>query len=288
MVNLKTSSMKAATAFRRRLAWPLTILVALALASLALAACGADQTATPSPSASSSTTLTAAEQDWLAQKGTLQVGGFSDYPPFGFVDKSGEAAGMAVDYWNLVADRLGVKVAFTPLLFADQLEGLRQGRFDSLQGIFALPEREQWFAFSQPYYVIDTRIYVDAAHTDRTTLAALEGLKVAVVAGDSGQQLADNAGLTTLVVKSYPAAVAAVAAGKAQAMIMDELVAEYFIASSNAADKVKAAAGEPVARGEMTMPVRKDDAILLSILDKGIEMVDQSELEAISAKWMGR
>jgi ABC-type amino acid transport substrate-binding protein len=260
----------------------------LALASIALAACGgSEETAAPSPSASSSTTLTAAEQDWLAQRGTLQVGGFSDYPPFGFVDENGEAAGVAVDYWNLVADRLDVKVAFTPVLFAEQLDGLKQDRFDSLQGIFPLPEREQWFAFSQPYTTIDTRIYVDAAHAQSTTLESLKGLEVAVVAGDSGQQLADNAGLTTLVVKSYPEAVAAVAAGQAQAMIMDELVAEYYITASDVAAKVKAV-GEPVAAGEMTLPVRKDDTVLLGILNKGVDMVDESELQAISDKWLGR
>ena len=287
MIHLKTTPVSAATVSMRRPAPYLAIAVVLALASIALSACGSDQAVAPSPSASSPTALTAAEQDWLAQKGTLQVGSFSDYPPFGFVDEKGQAVGIAVDYWNLVADRLGVKVAFTPVLFAEQLDGLKQGRFDSLQGIFPLPEREQWFAFSQPYTTIDTRIYVDAAHTDRTTLAALEGLEVAVVAGDSGQQLAEDAGLTTLVVKSYPEAVAAVAAGKAQAMIMDELVAEYYITESDAAVKVKAV-GEPVAAGEMTLPVGKDDTVLLGILNKGIEMVDESEVQAISDKWMGR
>jgi ABC-type amino acid transport substrate-binding protein len=259
----------------------------LALASIALSGCGADEAVTPSPSASSPTALTAAEQDWLAQKGTLQVGSFSDYPPVGFVDKNGEAAGIAVDYWNLVADRLGVKVAFTPVLFAEQLDGLKQGRFDSLQGIFPLPEREEWFAFSTPYTTIDTRIFVDAAHMDSTTLESLKGLKVAVVDGDSGQQLADNAGLTTLVVKSYPEAVAAVASGKAQAMIMDEFVAEYYITESDVSAKVKAV-GEPVAAGEMTLPTRKDDTVLLGILNKGVGMVDESEAQAIADKWLGR
>ena len=286
---------------RRSAASPLLCAIAGLLAAAALlGACGQQEAASPSPSASASASasaaaspaaspgaLTAAEQDWLAQKGTLQIGAFNDYPPFGFADESGQAVGIAADYWNLVGERLGVEVAFTPELFADQLDGLKQGRFDSLQGIFPLPEREQWFAFSRAYYIIDTRIYVDAAHTASTTLKSLKGLKVAVVDGDSGQQLADDAGLSTLVVKGYPQAVKAVAAGAAQATILDELVGDYYIKELKLAKKVKAV-GKPVASGEMTMPVRKEDTMLLGILNKGIEMVGDSEFEGIYEKWMGK
>ena len=267
----------------------------LAAAAL-LGACGRQDAASPGPSASapaaaspasSPGALTAAEQDWLAEKGTLQVGAFSDYPPFGFADESGQAVGIAADYWKLVAEHLGVQVAFTPVLFADQLDGLKQGRFASLEGIFPLPEREQWFAFSRAYYMIDTRIYVAAAHTGSKTLKSLKGLKVAVVDGDSGQQLADDAGLSTLVVKGYPEAIKAVAAGAAQATILDQLVGDYYIKEFKVANKVKAV-GKPVASGEMTMPVRKDDTMLLGILNKGIEMVGDSEFEGIYEKWMGQ
>jgi ABC-type amino acid transport substrate-binding protein len=271
------------------------IAVILAAAAL-LGACGQQDAASPSPSASVSApaspaaspgALTAAEQDWLAEKGTLQIGAFNDYPPFGFADESGQAVGIAADYWKLVAEHLGVQVAFTPVLFADQLDGLKQGRFDSLQGIFPLPEREQWFAFSRAFYMIDTRIYTDAAHTANKTLESLKGLKVAVVDGDSGQQLADDAGLSTLVVKGYPEAIKAVATGAAQATILDQLVGEYYIKEFKVSKKVKAV-GKPVASGEMTMPVRKDDTMLLGILNKGIEMVGDSEFEGIYEKWMGQ
>ena len=266
------------------------------LAAVLLGACGGTQDAASSGSSASPSVpaaaaspgaLTAAEQDWLAQKGTLQIGAFNDYPPFGVADESGQAAGISVDYWQLVADRLGVQVAFTPVLFADQLDGLKQGRFDSLEGIFPLPERAQWFAFSRAFFLIDTRIYVDAAHRERTTLKRLNGLKVAVVDGDSGQQLATDAGLTTLVVKGYPQAVKAVASGAAQATILDQLVGDYYIKEFNVATKVKAV-GKPVASGEMTMPVRKDDTMLLGILNKGIELVGDSEFEGIYEKWMGQ
>lgn len=112
-------------------------------------------------------------------------------------------------------------------------------------------------------------------------------MKVAVVDGDSGQAIADKAGLTTLVVAGYPQAVKAVASGTAQATILDQMVADYYIKELKLAAKVKPA-GKAVATGLMTMPVRKDDAVLLGILNKGIEMVGDSEFEGIYEKWMGQ
>jgi ABC-type amino acid transport substrate-binding protein len=266
------------------------VAVALGAAALLAACGGASSGSSSSPAASPSGALTAAERAYLKQKGTLQVGAFDDYPPFGFVDASGKAAGIAVDYWNLVAERLGVAVRFTPVRFSDQLAGLRSGRFDSLEGIFPLPERAQWFAFSRPYYTISTRIYTVAGATDLASLEALKGakgLKVAVVDGDSGQAIADKAGLKTLVVAGYPQAVKAVGSGRAQAMILDEMVADYYIRQFKLGAKVKAA-GAPVASGRMTMPVRKDDTVLLGILDKGAAMVGTAEFNGIEEKWTGQ
>jgi polar amino acid transport system substrate-binding protein len=232
-------------------------------------------------------TLTAEEEAWLAEKGTLEVGAFNDYPPFSFQPfEGGEATGIAVDYWKLIAYRLGVEVAFTPTFFSDQLEGLKDGRFDSLTGIFPLEERKQWFAFTRAWFMIDTRIFTDAAHKSDKTLASLKGLTVSVVKDDSGQQIADDAGLETLVVESYPEAVKAVGEGRAQAMILDQPVGEYYVKEFGYKGKV-AAVGKPVASGEMTLPVRKDDTVLLAILQKGIGMVGEAEFEGIYETYMG-
>ena len=279
---------------RRAIAWLAACAIVLSAAALLAACGGAASSGSSSPAATSTAsaagTLTAAEQAYLTKKGTLQVGAFNDYPPFGFVGPYGKAAGISVDYWDLVAQRLGITVSFTPVRFADQLDGLRRGKFDSLEGIFPLPERAQWFAFSRPYFTIATRIYTVAGATDLASLSALKGakgLKVAVVDGDSGQAIADKAGLKTLVVAGYPQAVKAVGSGRAQATILDEMVADYYIRQFKLGAKVKSA-GAPVATGSMTMPVRKDETVLLGILDKGAALVSAAEFNSIEEKWTGQ
>jgi ABC-type amino acid transport substrate-binding protein len=279
----------------------LSLVVVLALGAGLLVACGssgssgggaspAASTAAPaSSSPAGAAQLTAEEKAWLAENTELAVGAFDDYPPFSFVaDEGGEPAGIAIDYWTLLGERLGVKVAFSPTSFNNQLDWLKTGKVDSLTGIFALPEREQWFAFSRPWMAIDTRIFADAGHTDATTLEKLktQDLMVAVVKGDSGQSIADDAGLTTLVVEGYDDAVKAVGTGKAQATILDEPVGVFYAKEFGYEGKV-VAVGKPVAAGMMTLPVLKENTMLLGILDKGIAMIGDSEFEGILEKYVG-
>ena len=281
-----------------RAAPPVVLLVAVLLAAgLLAAACGGDEGASsPSPAASSpasspasGSTLTAEEQAWLAETKELAVGAFNDYPPFSFVaDEGGEPAGIAIDYWTLLGERLGVEIAFSPTSFSNQLDWLKQGKVDSLTGIFPLEERKQWFAFTQPWMAIDTRIFVDAGNKDATTLDELKakGLTVAVVKDDSGQSIADDAGLKTLVVEGYNQAVEAVGTGDAQAAILDEPVGVFY-AKEFGYDGEVMAVGDPVASGMMTLPVNKENTMLLGILEKGIGMIGDSEFEGIQEKYMG-
>jgi polar amino acid transport system substrate-binding protein len=268
---------------------------------LAAACGGGDAASSPTPTAAASPplpgypatppagapTLTAEQKDWLAQKGTLKVGAFDDYPPFSSVPvEGGEVTGIAIDYWKLMAYRMGVQVEFTPVAFSEQLDGLKDGTFDSLTGIFPLEERKQWFAFTRPWFMIDTRIFTDAAHKADKTLKSLKGLTVAVVKEDSGQQIADDAGLKTLVVSGYPDAVKAVGEGKAQAMILDQPVGDFYVKEFGYTGKVMAV-GKPVASGEMTLPVRKDETELLEILNTAISMVGEAEFEGIYESYVG-
>ena len=264
------------------------VLATAALLAAMLAGCGSTDTSSSSASQSPGTSsqaaasLTADEQAWLDDKGTLKVGAFSDYPPFGFVDESGEAVGIAADYWRLLGEKLGVGIEFFPVQFADQILGLQHGTYDSLQGIFPVSSREEWFAFSTPFFDIPTRIFTDGA-TGVTSLKDLKGVKVAVVKDDSGQLLADHAGLDTLVVPGYEDAVKALGEGKAGAAILDQLVGEYY--AKKLGYEAMQAVGSPVDEGQMTLPVQKDQTTLLSILDKAQKMVSDQEFSGIVSKW---
>ena len=231
--------------------------------------------------------LTKKEKDWLDQHKEIQVGAFNDYPPFGFVDASGQAQGMSVDFWNLMAKKLGVKVKFHPTAFAQQIEGLKSGRYDSLAGIFPLDERKKFFAFTREYTVINTNIYVRPGYAGLKGLKDLKGLTVGGVEGDSGKVIAENAGLKTKSFNSYLDAVQALGREEIDAIIMDELVVNHYAVQNKMEDKIKKV-GQPVDQGKMTLPVAKENTMLLGILNKGISLVTSEEWLKIRQKWLGK
>jgi polar amino acid transport system substrate-binding protein len=231
--------------------------------------------------------LSEKERTWLKERGTLRIGAFNDYPPFGFVDQSGRPQGMSIDYWRLMSSRLDLALEFHPALFSNQLDGLKNGQYDSLAGIFPLSERGRFFDFSRPYTTIRTNIYVKAKYSHLKDLKELKGLKVGAVEGDSGQVIARRAGLEPLSFSTYLEAILSLAEGETDAIIMDELVVQYFVSNYKLGQKIRKV-GRPVDEGQMTLPVKKGNSILLGILNKGINTISSEEWKRIEDEWLGR
>jgi len=230
--------------------------------------------------------LTGPERAWLEKKGVLNIGVFEDYPPFGFLDDTKQPVGMSIDYWNLLARKLNFKVQFHPAAFDNQLKGLEGGRFDSLAGVFPLPERQKALDFTKNYYAINTDLFVAPELGSVTSLKNLPRIPVGVVAGDSSQEEAQKAGLKTEVYSAYLETVLALAQGKVKAIILDEPVVAYYTKAKGLEGKIRKVS-PPVAQGWMTLPVKKGNLELLAILNKGISLVSPEEWQEIERKWWG-
>ena len=231
--------------------------------------------------------LTAPERAWLEKKGVLNIGVFDGYPPFGFLNEAGAPVGMSIDYWNLLAQKLNLKIKFHPAAFEKQLKGLEGGEFDSLAGIFPLPERQKDFDFSKSYYSINTSLFISPELGDITSLETLPPVPVGVVEGDSSQEEAQKAKLKTMVFSGYLETVMALADGKVKAIILDEPVVTYYIKAKGLEGKIRKVP-QPVAQGRMTLPVKKGNTQLLDILNKGVSLVSPEEWREIEEKWLGR
>jgi polar amino acid transport system substrate-binding protein len=212
------------------------------------------------------------------------VGVFNDYPPFGFVDDRGRAVGFSIDYWKLLASRLGLKVKFVPMTFERQLNGLKKGGVDSLAGIFPLPERVKVFSFTPRYFTIFTHIFTSPKLTRVKSLGYLAGRRVGAVRGDSGMVLAEKAGLKVTPFAGYEHAVLALGKGEVHAIVMDEPVVSYYRAKYGLQKKVLKA-GAPVDMGHMCLPVKKENQVLLGILTKGVAQISAYEVESMARKW---
>ena len=89
----------------------------------------------------------------IQQRGTLVVGVKTDYKPFGYLDPSGQNVGMEPELAADVARRLHVKIEYVPVVAANRLQFLQQGRIDLLIATMSdTPEREQLVGIVKPSY----------------------------------------------------------------------------------------------------------------------------------------
>lgn len=91
----------------------------------------------------------------LRDKGTVRIGIASE-PPFGYIDKHGEAAGEAPAIADVVFRRLGIKnVEPVPVEFSALIPGLQAQQFDVVSaGMYINATRCQQVLFSDPDYLM--------------------------------------------------------------------------------------------------------------------------------------
>src|SRR5258706_7070122 len=96
----------------------------------------------------------------IKAKGTLVVGTKADYRPFGFLDPSGKIVGFELDLAADIAKRLGVKLELVPVVAANRIQFLQQGKIDLMIATMSdTPERRKIVDIVDPdYYASGTNV----------------------------------------------------------------------------------------------------------------------------------
>jgi polar amino acid transport system substrate-binding protein len=146
--------------------------IAIVLAfSLALSACG---------------TTSGSHLDAIKKAGVIKVGTSADYPPFEYVDASGNKIGFDIELMQEIANRLGVKLEWVDMPFDSLVAGVQQGKIDASIAAFNYSEeRDQVVDFTDAYYTSEDAFTV----TEDSTIAItdptkdLANLKIGVQTG---------------------------------------------------------------------------------------------------------
>lgn len=122
--------------------------------------------------------------DKIKERGTLVVGVKTDYRPFGFRDPSGAVIGIEPDLAADVAKKLGVKLEMVPVVSANRMEFLRQGKIDLMIATMSdKPERRKVVQVIEPLYYSDA---VNVLLADKVKVTKWEQLKGAKLCGTTG------------------------------------------------------------------------------------------------------
>jgi polar amino acid transport system substrate-binding protein len=121
--------------------------------------------------------------DDVKARGTLVVGVKADYKPFGFRDPSGQIIGMEPDLAADLAAKLGVKLELVPVVSANRMEFLKQGKIDVMIATMSdTPERRKVVQAIDPVYYAD---FVNVLMAKTAPVKSWEDLKGKKLCGTS-------------------------------------------------------------------------------------------------------
>ena len=210
-----------------------------------------------------------------------------NYPPYIFRDTEGNLQGILVDQWKLWSKATGVEANLYAMDWADALKGMQAGHYDVIDTAFQNEERDTWLDFSEPYVTIDVPIFHSNKIGGITDAASLRDFTVAVKAGDACIPILKEAGV--LKIEEYPsygAIIDAAKSGNVTVFVADEPAALYFLYQKGIAREFSRS--QSLYSGQFHRAVKKSDAAMLALVERGFSQIPSEELHKIDDKWFGR
>ena len=237
-------------------------------ASASTATSAADSTDASATSGESATPTL----DAIKEKGTFTLMTATGFPPFEYLGADGQPAGVDIDVGQLVADELGVEYEVLDMDFGLLIEALKSGKGDMIgAGMTVTDERAQQVDFTVTYATAGQVLLLPAD----STITSAEELKsgdctVTVQANTTGDiYVQDTLGISSpLQFKNAVECAAALAAGKADAAVIDSVAANTIVKNYEGELKVL---DEMVTEENYALAIAKGQEDLVEFVNQVIE-----------------
>lgn len=207
-----------------------------------------------------------------------------DWAPFESINKAGQHEGIAADLVQIVAQRVGLRIDLHQV--KDWDESLAASKAKICQIVSFLnqtPDRGAWLIFTSPIFFDPNVIITREEHGFVADAKGLQGERIALPRGTMVEERVrrDFPNLSVVLTASEPEAMVLVSERKADLTIRSLIVAANAIKKEGLFN-LKIAGQIPEYTNQLRIGVLKDETMLRSILDKGVQTLTPQEREAIS------
>ncbi len=233
--------------------------------------------------------------DKIKSRGKLIVGTSADWPPFEYIDKNGQYAGIDIEIAKRIAQKLGVQLEIKDMKFAALIEALKKGDIDIiLADMTPTAEREKEVDFSLPYYFGKGYAVVTLKTSNIKSEQDLYGKRIGVQLGTIQEEWAvNNLKGKAADIKSYdrvyPEMVMVLKRGDIDAMIVGDKIGEALTIKDPDL-KIATYVGVPTIGGAVAVPQGAEDLkyVVNSVIE---ELINSGEMDKIFQqeilKWLG-
>jgi PAS domain S-box-containing protein len=231
--------------------------------------------------------LTPAEEAWIREHPVLRTAAVTDWPPFDYVTPEGAYEGINADMLRRIAGMAGLKIVPVSRSWPELYEMLKTGELDLCPGMQASPERANHLLFTDPLINFPLAIYTHGSLPTAQGMEDLAGRTVAVERDYyEDEYLRDHhPDLQRIQVDSSLQALLKVSSGEADAYIGNIAVASYLI-DKNVIPNIQIGAFVNLGDHALSIGVRSDYPMLVSILNKGIAALPATEKRAIIDRYV--
>jgi polar amino acid transport system substrate-binding protein len=209
-----------------------------------------------------------------------------NWPPFNTL-QNGKIAGIAIDYWKYIKDKLHLKSkCISEKEWLKVLESIKTKKADLTLSTTNTPDREKYAVFTKPYASFPIAI---ATRNDVDFIADIKSLydkKIAVGKNYTAEKILKKhfPYFKFIEVKNTKEALELVSEGKAYAAVDILPVLSYTISKYNFANlKI---AGKTQFEVDIKIMIRKDYKDLVPLINRVIDNMPESKKEEIYHKWV--
>jgi len=220
----------------------------------------------------------------------LVIGIDDKFAPMGFRDEKNEIVGFDIDYAKAAAAKMGKEAVFQPIDWSAKESELNSGRIDLIWNGYTITDvRKDKVLFTKPY-LKNAQVIVTLADSGLTKLADLADKNVGLQKLSSAADALNANPIKEKIktVSEFPDNVLALTdlkTGRIDAVIIDEIVARYYMTKEANTYKIL---DESLAPEEYGIGVKKGNEELLNALQKALDELNQDGTAAeISKKWFG-
>lgn len=221
------------------------------------------------------------------QTGEIVIGTDDTYPPMEYTDSTGRLKGFDVDLGDAIGQVLNEKVVWKPTAWDGIIPGLQAKQYDMIMSSMNVtPDRQKQIQFVS-YGNFGQVIVVGAnSKANIQSISDLKGKKVGVQIGTTSEDaLKQEGGITIKEYNTFPDAFQDLANGRVDAVVVDESVGRYYMATSPNAFKV---VGQPFQSEPVGIGIGKDDTQLDQQVQQAINTLKQNgTYDKIYQYWFG-
>ena len=234
--------------------------------------------------------LTVQEKNWIKNHPLIKVHNELDWPPFNF-NKYGVPTGLSIEYMDLLANRIGIKVEYISGEWGALLQMAFEKELDVMLNIVKTEDRQKRLLFTGSYFKNPNAI-ITKTNSPLTDLESLFGKRVSFPAGFFYEEILEKKypKIIRVPVENTLDSLKAVEFGRSDAALAELAVARHLIRENVLSDLQISGefnSGNPETEN-LNIAVRNDWPELQSMLVKAMASITPEEKQALNDKWLGR